>query len=608
MAEQTPFLWGQGGTRMTPEDIAAQRKIAQSLMSQGMDYSPIQSPWQGAARMAQALLGGYQSGEADRASNVNGLESTSLRNDALGGGMPMAASGPAPLVASPVGAPMAVPTGGNAAAIRAGLIERGLPEHVADGFLMNFKDESSLNPGLNEAAPIVPGSRGGFGLAQWTGPRRVGLEQFAATKGLPVSDINLQLDYLSNELKGPEAAAAQKIMATRSPGDAAAMIARSFLRPAQEHLDRRVAQYTGGGDGAALPPVATEAQGYAIPGQPAAAPRAAINPAILKLISSPYAREGDKQIGMMLYKNGLEQQQKDSDPLRQLQIREAQSKLTPLGAPTKDADGNLIQTDALGKTSMLRPAESRPTSVAEYEYYKSNLPQGQQPMPYDTWATAKARAGAMNVSNNVSTGTIPQGYEQFTDPETKAIRMRPIPGGPKDPTKSDNAKADSRSISTDVVTNAASLARAAMDSATLPTTGTAGKMLAGVGETGAAELNRQVNVLTANAKVENLNAMRAASPTGGALGAVSDSENAMMAAKSGALDPGAPKAQFQRALEDYERTLLRVVHGKEQGDAIFAQTRKSGPQAPPVQNGMTATNPQTGEKIMLRDGKWVPFS
>ena len=42
-------------------------------------------------------------------------------------------------------------------------IEAG--EHVADGFVMNFKDESGLNPGINEQNPIVPGSRGGFGLA-----------------------------------------------------------------------------------------------------------------------------------------------------------------------------------------------------------------------------------------------------------------------------------------------------------------------------------------------------------------------------------------------------------------------------------------------------------
>ncbi len=46
-------------------------------------------------------------------------------------------------------------------------------------FVMNFKDESGLDPGINEANPIVPGSRGGYGLYQLTGPRRKAYEAFA---------------------------------------------------------------------------------------------------------------------------------------------------------------------------------------------------------------------------------------------------------------------------------------------------------------------------------------------------------------------------------------------------------------------------------------------
>jgi hypothetical protein len=47
----------------------------------------------------------------------------------------------------------------------------------------------------------------------------------------------------------------------------------------------------------------------------------------------------------------------------------------------------------------------------------------------------------------------------------------------------------------------------------------------------------------------------------------------MLAAKSGALDPNSPN--FARDLEDYERTLLRVVHGQTKGDELFKQTRTS---------------------------------
>jgi hypothetical protein len=80
--------------------------------------------------------------------------------------------------------------------IFSGLVDRGLPPHVAAGIVENLKDESGLDPGINEVEPLVPGSRGGFGLAQWTGPRRVALENYAAQRGANIADPQLQLDFL----------------------------------------------------------------------------------------------------------------------------------------------------------------------------------------------------------------------------------------------------------------------------------------------------------------------------------------------------------------------------------------------------------------------------
>lgn len=126
-----------------------------------------------------------------------------------------------------------------------GLMRRGYPAHVAQGFVMNMMDESGLRPGINEAAPIVPGSRGGFGLYQLTGPRRTAYEQFAAQRGVNPADANAQLDFLDYEMKGPESRAAKSILSTSNPQEAAVAIARDFLRPASEHLQNRVARYSG---------------------------------------------------------------------------------------------------------------------------------------------------------------------------------------------------------------------------------------------------------------------------------------------------------------------------------------------------------------------------
>lgn len=134
----------------------------------------------------------------------------------------------------------------NADYLRRGLVARGLPQHVADAFVLNWTDESGLDPGINERAPLVPGSRGGFGLSQWTGPRRVALENFAAERGMPVGDADLQMDFLMHEMAGPEAAAARAILAAPDTGTAAAAIVNRFLRPAEAHRAAREARYLGG--------------------------------------------------------------------------------------------------------------------------------------------------------------------------------------------------------------------------------------------------------------------------------------------------------------------------------------------------------------------------
>lgn len=126
-----------------------------------------------------------------------------------------------------------------------GLIQRGMTPDLAAAFILNFKDESGLNPGINEIAPIVPGSRGGYGLYQLTGPRRRAYEAYASERGLPLDSVDAQLDFMMTELQGPEARAWERIQAAGNTGDAAAAIVTNFLRPAEEHRERREAKYRG---------------------------------------------------------------------------------------------------------------------------------------------------------------------------------------------------------------------------------------------------------------------------------------------------------------------------------------------------------------------------
>lgn len=239
--------------------------------------------------------------------------------------------------------------------------------------------------------------------------------------------------------------------------------------------------------------------------------------------------------------------------------------------------------DAQGNEIASGPADvpDDPASVQEYLFAQK---QGET-RPYSQWLIETKKAGANSVTLNTGEtgariGTVPPGFSAVPDPsDPSGYRMAPIPGGPAAIDASTSAaKADAaagnREIVSDTILGAAQKARELSEQ--FATTGILGAGAAKVSTSNSAELRRQVEVLKANAKVENLQAMRASSPTGGALGAVSDSENAMLAAKAGALDPSARPEQFQAQLDDYERTLLRIVHGPQEGDRIFGETRQQG--------------------------------
>lgn len=151
---------------------------------------------------------------------------------------------------APYTAPPAAPEIGggvvDSAYVVNGLMERGLPQHVAEAFAMNMQDESGFDPGINEINPTVKGSRGGYGLYQLTGPRRRAYEAFAAERGTALNDPDAQLDFLVMELAGPEKRAAERIMSTSNAGEAGAAIVNYFLRPAEKHRAAREAKYLGG--------------------------------------------------------------------------------------------------------------------------------------------------------------------------------------------------------------------------------------------------------------------------------------------------------------------------------------------------------------------------
>ena len=380
----------------TPASVARKRALVAQILGQ-IGNKSANNAGEGIgnalASIGQGISANVLNRRADKAEGQGTEGAGTLFNDLMGKimGGGQSAPGAFPPAPMPAGgssqtdyASGRVPQAHNpdASMISEGLVKRGMPKHVADAFVMNFKDESNLNPGINEANPIVPGSRGGFGLSQWTGPRRKALEAFAAQKGVAPSDAEMQLDFLMSELKGPEKAAAQAIMSAPDTGSAAAAIVNKFLRPAEEHRASREARYLRSGGGASMQPPMQMAQANTgamsdampemagnAPQQPMQAPQGQPpqqNGAKLQMLmqaaNSPWLNDQQRSMVNMM----LKQEMEANDPGNMLDMEYKRAQISNLTSGRPSASSQFGNLDAQARAAGLTPG------TPEYQSFMLN--------------------------------------------------------------------------------------------------------------------------------------------------------------------------------------------------------------------------------------------
>lgn len=99
------------------------------------------------------------------------------------------------------------------------LTGKGLGSAVVAGIMGNMFQESRYDPTAEN-----PDS-GAYGICQWLGPRKDALAQKASSMGTTISDLNAQLEYLWDELQGPEHEA---LVATINCGDNVELCTKTF--------------------------------------------------------------------------------------------------------------------------------------------------------------------------------------------------------------------------------------------------------------------------------------------------------------------------------------------------------------------------------------------
>lgn len=116
----------------------------------------------------------------------------------------------------------------------------GLEDHIAAGIVGNLQHESGNFKSLQEKNPLVKGSRGGFGWAQWTGPRRKAFEKWAKERNLDVTSDAANYGFLLHELtQTGEKKVLKALQRTKTAEEAAEIFSNVFLRPGIPHMSSR---------------------------------------------------------------------------------------------------------------------------------------------------------------------------------------------------------------------------------------------------------------------------------------------------------------------------------------------------------------------------------
>lgn len=310
------FTWGRGGTRLTPEEIERQRLVAEHLMSQGADYSPVRHWTQGAARAVSGVSGGLAMRKADQAAAANAAENEQMLAS-LTGGAP-------PTTEIPVNAPP------SATAPEDDLVERVIQQESAGNphavspkgamGLMQVMPATARDPGFG-VKPMDPAKA--FDPEE---NRRFGTEYLTA---------------MQNRYGGDTEAALVAYNAGPGRADQFVKTGRNKASLPKETQDY-IAKIMGGGS--PQNPIQTAQAG-------------GMNPAVLKAMTSPYASPQVQAIAKMM----LGQQIEQNDPMRQLQMQKLQQDLAQ--GPAKPADVQEYEYYA----NQERAAGRQPKAFNEYQ-------------------------------------------------------------------------------------------------------------------------------------------------------------------------------------------------------------------------------------------------
>lgn len=646
------FIWGANGEEVTPEEIEQRKQIAQSLLGQSQQ-TPATNWAQGAANMLNSFMGGFMQGRAMKAERANddynkamvaalsgdgafggaGTDASDPQvNSYLGSDEAMKLAGPQdqsdPFAGAGTGAANPVTRDTEAppgiSPVAHALLSPAQPTVVqaaqagAENLItQDFMDRMRRAESGGNATATNPNSSA-TGDFQFTNPTWTALRQQhpelgltadgrtdpaqsqVAAKQLATDNLAYMLAhgvqaptegqaYLAHFAGAPTATNLVQadpntpISQIMSPQQVAA---NPFLRGMTAGQVQDWAAQKMGGSGAS-PAQDQQPQfpsnNYA-PTPDMAATQAQAGPsmsALMGVLADPRANQQTRGVASALLQNQLQ--------LQQVAQRYQMEQADPENVARRryyDAE-----TQRIMNQPQRQGAEYRLLSPQEKQTL--GLPAGGN---YQMDATGKVSAiggGGVNVLPSA-----PAGYYYQPGPDGQAT-LQPVPGGPVDQAK--NTQADQARTTSDVIGRTGHDLLSAIDQSPNSTTGAGGMALSYLPTSQAAQVQRLDNVLSAMGSIEAVSAMRQASPTGGALGSLTEKEEALLKSKQGALDPRAGYDTYRKNALDYIHTVYRLVNGGEAGDRLYG-TFLDGLGGNAQQPGQAA--PQSGARTTSSGVTW----
>lgn len=604
LGQLIPAMFIKDGELLTPEQIKRRQALSANALAFAADTSPNAG---GVASILAKGLAGFRSGweenRVNAATAAAAKENQSLISGLLGGasGMSQGATVAAPTVApmqnvAPATTTQVAPTTVDLSGDKQSFINTLLPAAIEEGartgvdpriIVAQAAQETGWGrsaPGNNYFGIKSHGQSGGQNLTthEVINGQRIKINDSFRTFGSPEESVRGYGDFILNNKRYQP------------------------LREAQG-LDNQLAALQASGyatDPNYSRSVGAIARSIQLPQTvPQAAPQLGVNPAVIAALSSPVANEQTRSVAGMLLNNQFSQQEEArKQALAQQQQQQAiaqrqsiaqsmginpsvaldenawKSALDAANRGRQTATVNGVVLDVNTGQPIFQAPQQPTTGMQDYNFYADSERQaGRQPLGPLEYEQALRSAGASRT--NIDTGTVPQGYQAIRDEQGRLIRYDPVPGGPADTTKTQEKAQANTQRSSNIVLEDVDRAVSAIESNPALTTGIIGNWSRGIGGTPANKVQNLLQTVRANSAFDRLQQMREASPTGGALGAVSDSELGLLQNAIGSLEQSNNSEDLVYNLRRVQRIYEDIINGPDAAKKIREERAKAGESA-----------------------------